>query len=84
MELLKRLNEARSYEQEKSCEIAKEERPIFHMSTPIGWMNDPNGLIYFQGRYHGDRRLCHQYRNDAGPPAHDHEDEGQCTHRFYG
>ncbi|OJN95404.1 glycoside hydrolase family 32 protein [Escherichia coli] len=26
--------------------------PIFHLAPPDGWMNDPNGLIYFNGRYH--------------------------------
>ncbi|WP_282926392.1 glycoside hydrolase family 32 protein [Helcococcus kunzii] len=27
-------------------------RPKFHFHPPIGWMNDPNGLIYFKGYYH--------------------------------
>ncbi|WP_446905338.1 glycoside hydrolase family 32 protein [Aeromonas veronii] len=26
--------------------------PSFHLAPPAGWMNDPNGLIYFGGRYH--------------------------------
>lgn len=24
----------------------------FHLMPPSGWMNDPNGLCYYQGRYH--------------------------------
>ena len=31
----------------------KEElRPQFHFSTKTGWINDPNGLIYYKGEYH--------------------------------
>ncbi len=27
-------------------------RPQFHFSPARNWMNDPNGLVYFQGEYH--------------------------------
>lgn len=27
-------------------------RPMFHACPPINWMNDPNGLIFFQGEFH--------------------------------
>jgi beta-fructofuranosidase len=27
-------------------------RPLFHFLPPRNWMNDPNGLFYWQGRYH--------------------------------
>lgn len=27
-------------------------RPQFHLTPPAGWMNDPNGLIQWQGQYH--------------------------------
>ena len=32
-------------------------RPQFHYTPLINWMNDPNGLVYFDGQYH----LFHQY-----------------------
>ena len=27
-------------------------RPQFHFSPAKNWTNDPNGLVYFDGRYH--------------------------------
>ena len=32
-------------------------RPQFHFSPPLNWMNDPNGLVFHQGRFH----LFYQY-----------------------
>lgn len=34
-------------------EIYKEKyRPQYHFTTRRGWINDPNGLVYYKGKYH--------------------------------
>ena len=51
------LREARKYEEVSEKLISERERPDFHLTPRTGWMNDPNGFSYYQGRYH----LFYQY-----------------------
>ena len=46
------LEKARKYEEEQGKQIKAEDRPAFHVSPYVGWMNDPNGFSYYQGEYH--------------------------------
>lgn len=46
------LNEARQYERLMETAIVKKQRPVYHLTAPSGWMNDPNGFSRYQDRYH--------------------------------
>jgi beta-fructofuranosidase len=41
-------------------------RPIFHVTSPAQWINDPNGPIYYKGFYHLFYQL-HPFSDESGP-----------------
>ena len=41
-------------------------RPIFHITAPAQWLNDPNGPIYYHGVYHLFYQL-HPFSDGDGP-----------------
>ena len=43
-------------------------RPTYHFLPPANWMNDPNGLIQWEGQYH----LFYQYNPYAAVPGNIH------------
>ena len=51
------LQKARDFEAQYGPHIPDKERPAFHITPTIGWMNDPNGFSVYKGEYH----LFYQY-----------------------
>ena len=45
-----KLRKANTYIEENR--ISREELPVFHVTPPCGWMNDPNGFSAYQGKVH--------------------------------
>lgn len=62
------LDKVRTIEQKAISGIPMESRPVYHMSSPVGWMNDPNGFSVYQNEYH----LFFQYHpfSNAWGPMH--------------
>lgn len=52
-----KLQQARDFEARYMSYIPAEERPAFHVTGGIGWINDPNGFSCYKGEYH----LFYQY-----------------------
>lgn len=60
------LREARKYEEASAKMICSDDRPSFHLSARVGWMNDPNGFSYYDGKYHMFYQY-HPYDSIWGP-----------------
>ena len=60
------LREARKYEEVTGKAIREEDRPAFHLSSYVGWMNDPNGFSYYDHKYHMFYQY-HPYDSIWGP-----------------
>ena len=37
---------------ENKNSVNKTYKPQYHFTAPIGWINDPNGFVYYKGEYY--------------------------------
>ena len=61
-----KLQEARDFEKAYGPYVKKEERPAFHVTGAIGWINDPNGFSVYKNEYHLFFQY-HPYTVEWGP-----------------
>ena len=45
------LQKARDLESRQDPRTEGEDRPAFHVTPTVGWMNDPNGFSTYKGEY---------------------------------
>lgn len=51
------IKQANEYIACNKASVNKKYKPRYHMTPPVGWLNDPNGLTVYGGEYH----LFYQY-----------------------
>ena len=61
-----KLQQAREFEAQYMPFIPDTERPAFHVTGGIGWINDPNGFSCYKGEYHLFFQY-HPYSTHWGP-----------------
>ena len=59
------LEKARKYEFTQGQQIKAEDRPAFHITPYVGWMNDPNGFSCYKRSE--ERRVGKECRSRWSP-----------------
>ncbi len=45
-------------------------KPLYHFKPEKGWINDPNGLVYYKGYYHIFYQHCPNFETTKGEPVY--------------
>ena len=61
-----KLQQARGFESNGMLRISETDRPAFHITGSVGWINDPNGFSCYNNEYHLFFQY-HPYSNNWGP-----------------
>ena len=76
------LEKARKYETEKIAATDPQTKPLFHVSAPTGWINDPNGFSFYDGQIHLFYQY-HPYNREWGPMHWGHAVSDDLLHWEY-
>lgn len=76
------LRDARRYEEGLEQDIKPGDRPGFHLSARVGWMNDPNGFSFYMGKFHMFYQY-HPYDSHWGPMHWGHAVSSDLLHWEY-
>lgn len=76
------LAKARNFEKRYGAYVSEEERPAFHITPLVGWMNDPNGFSVYKGKYHLFYQY-HPYSTHWGPMHWGHVVSSDLLHWEY-
>ncbi|XP_059059115.1 sucrose-6-phosphate hydrolase-like [Achroia grisella] len=61
-ELPNDLSHLEEFVDQKRFGIRKKYRPLYHISSPVGWLNNPSGFVFFKQQYH----IFYQYHPYKG------------------